>query len=80
MYCYILVKNFDLELDLTSDGKGSSVVNTGQIFVTLNGIENLNMTNYPKPTSASPNISSSTPTTGTTPSSSSETPVQNSTR
>jgi hypothetical protein len=48
-----------MELDLTVDGKGTSGVNTGQLCITLNGIENLNMTNYPKQTSSNSNATAS---------------------
>ena len=44
-----------MELDLTGDGKGSAEVNTGQLFLTLDGIEGLNMTQYPKKTTGNSN-------------------------
>ena len=57
---FFVVKKLELELALTSDLKGSSAVNTGQLSVVLDGIENLNMSNYPKRTSgASPPPASS---------------------
>ena len=59
---FFVVKKLELELALTSDLKGSSAVNTGQLSVVLDGIENLNMSNYPKRTSgASPPPASSNP-------------------
>ncbi|XP_046842240.1 NEDD4-like E3 ubiquitin-protein ligase WWP2 [Xenia sp. Carnegie-2017] len=39
-------KNLNLELELTS-GKGSSAVTTGLLDLTLNGLDNINMANYP---------------------------------
>lgn len=44
----VLVKNLEMELDLMLSGKGTAEENTGQIYITLNGIEDLNMANYPR--------------------------------
>ena len=56
-YFHVLVKNLELELDLAADGKGSSEANSGQLYISLNGIENVNMTNYPRQTANNSNAS-----------------------
>lgn len=71
----IPVKNLDLELDLAVDSKGSSEVNTGQLCISMNGIENVNMANYPRQTSSNSNAGAAAALAGASSPGSSQSPA-----